>query len=74
MDAIPQIVAAIEPADYAAFSELIVEYTNWCRARYEDDAWFVDKALGHQSLEDELKKLSTVFWATKWKDAIGSVR
>ncbi len=61
MAAIPHIVAATEPADYAAFSELIVEYTNWCRARYKDDAWFVDKAFGHQFLLDELKKLSTVF-------------
>ena len=61
MAAIPHIVAATEPADYGAFSELIVEYTNWCRERYEDDAWFIDRALGHQSLDDELKKLPAVF-------------
>lgn len=52
------IAPAASPADFVAFADLVSDYVAWCRERYRDDAWFVDKILGHQSLASEIKDLS----------------
>ncbi len=51
------IFVAKAAADYAAFGELVGEYVDWCRARYDHDKWFVDAAFSHQSLYTELQAL-----------------
>lgn len=48
-------------ADYAAFARLIREYVDWGRERYRDQAWFVDKVFGHQSLAQELQALGRAY-------------
>jgi hypothetical protein len=48
---------ATSARDYADFGRLIGRYVDWGRARYRHDAWFVDQALSHQSLENELTEL-----------------
>lgn len=57
----PEILAASTPADYEAFGRLIGRYVDWCRDRYREDAWFVDQALSHQSLDGELTELEKVY-------------
>lgn len=59
------IRTATTAADYRAFASLIGEYVDWCRARYAHDAWFVNAAFGHQSLDAELKQLSTSYGPPK---------
>ena len=56
-----EIHPAASPRDYADFGQLIGAYVDWCRRRYQHDAWFVDQALSHQSLEDELTQLEAVY-------------
>lgn len=56
------IRAAATDDDFAAFAGLITEYVSWCRERYDDDAWFVDRVFGHQSLTDELKSLRAKYF------------
>jgi len=51
------IYTATTASDYNAFSGLVRDYVGWCRARYQNDAWFVEAAFSHQSLDDELKAL-----------------
>jgi ribosomal protein S18 acetylase RimI-like enzyme len=51
------ITPAESPADFTAFAGLVSAYVDWCRERYREDTWFVDKILGHQSLASELKDL-----------------
>jgi len=58
----PLIRAATSDDDFAAFAGLIAEYVAWCRERYHDDSWFVDRVFGHQSLEDELKSLRASYF------------
>jgi GNAT superfamily N-acetyltransferase len=55
------IVRATSVDDYAAFGVLVREYVDWCRARYQHDAWFVDQALSHQSLDQELGQLAVTY-------------
>jgi GNAT superfamily N-acetyltransferase len=55
------IYAATSASDYAAFAGLIREYVEWSRARYQGDAWFIDRAFSHQSLESELQALSVAY-------------
>ena len=55
------IVRATSAEDYAAFGVLVREYVDWCRARYRHDAWFVDQALSHQSLDRELDQLAVSY-------------
>ena len=52
------IFTATTASDYEAFARLVGEYVEWCRDRYQDDAWFVDQALSHQSLDRELEDLA----------------
>jgi ribosomal protein S18 acetylase RimI-like enzyme len=44
-------------ADYAAFGALVREYADWCRARFAHEAWMIDLAFSHQSLDRELESL-----------------
>jgi GNAT superfamily N-acetyltransferase len=55
------ITPAETPADFEAFAGLVAEYVDWCRARYRDDAWFVDAALGHQSLAAEIEGIAAKY-------------
>jgi GNAT superfamily N-acetyltransferase len=55
------IYTATIASDYSAFAGLIREYVEWSRARYQGDAWFVDRAFSHQSLESELEALSVTY-------------
>lgn len=50
---------AASEADYAAFGALIREYVDWGRARFAQEAWLLDEALSHQSLDRELESLAT---------------
>lgn len=52
------ISLAITQEDYRAFEGLIREYVEWLRIRYQDQVWFVEKVLGHQSLDAGLKTLA----------------
>jgi GNAT superfamily N-acetyltransferase len=61
------IIAASSESDYAAFASLIREYVEWGRARYADEAWFVEAVFGHQGLDDELNKLQTEYGAPNGK-------
>jgi GNAT superfamily N-acetyltransferase len=56
-----EIRTATTAEDFADFGRLIGGYVDWCRNRYRHDAWFVDQALSHQSLEDELTKLEKAY-------------
>ncbi len=47
--------------DFQAFGEIVGAYVDWCRERYREDAWFVERVFGHQSLEDELAELSAAY-------------
>ena len=49
---------ASNDADYADFGALIRDYAEWCRARFAHDAWMVDLAFSHQSLDGELQALA----------------
>jgi GNAT superfamily N-acetyltransferase len=51
------IITATTADDFRAFARLIREFVDWCRARYDDDKWFVDAAFSHQSLDAELERL-----------------
>ena len=55
------IYVASSPEDYAAFAGLVTEYVDWCRTRYREDAWFVNKVFGHQSLATELEALAITY-------------
>ena len=61
------IFVAASESDYAAFAQLVRQYADWCRARYREDSWFVDQALGHQSFDHELEALPTAYGAPKGK-------
>ena len=62
MAASPVIVTKVSgPENFEAFGTLIRQYVEWCRARYQEDAWFVDQALGHQALDAELAQLSVKY-------------
>jgi GNAT superfamily N-acetyltransferase len=55
------IFTATTASDYDAFAQLVREYVEWCRDRYRDEAWFIDQAMSHQSLERELEDLSVSY-------------
>jgi GNAT superfamily N-acetyltransferase len=55
------ICPAVNPIDFEAFAELARGYVAWCRERYREDASFLDKIFGHQSLADELQDLSAKY-------------
>jgi GNAT superfamily N-acetyltransferase len=57
------IRVAATPQDFAAFGEIVAAYVGWCRLRYADDAWFVERVFGHQSLATELADLSVAYAA-----------
>ena len=59
------IFVASNASDYAAFAGLVREYSDWCRARYQEDSWLVDQAFSHQSLDRELETLSTAYGPPK---------
>ena len=67
------IFTATTVSDYAAFASLIREYVDWCRARYAHDAWFVDAALSHQSLDSELRDLVTYYGPPNGKTLLASI-
>ena len=48
-------------ADFDDFARLVGEYVAWTRGRYRDDASYVDRIFGHQSLAAEIDALSTVY-------------
>ena len=56
-----EIYSAATAKDYEAFAHLVTEYVQWCRSRYQDDEWFVDRVFGHQSLDGELKVLPATY-------------
>jgi GNAT superfamily N-acetyltransferase len=47
--------------DFEAFARLLSEYIEWCRARYQDNAWLIDQVFGYQSLALERASLSTAY-------------
>ena len=49
---------ASNDADYAAFGVLVREYADWCRARFAHEAWMIELAFSHQSLDSELESLA----------------
>ncbi|HKP27135.1 MAG TPA: GNAT family N-acetyltransferase [Dongiaceae bacterium] len=51
------ITLASNDADYAAFGVLVREYADWCRARFAHEAWMIELAFSHQSLDSEMKSL-----------------
>jgi ribosomal protein S18 acetylase RimI-like enzyme len=53
------IYRASSDADYAAFGALVREYADWCRARFAHEAWMIELAFNHQSLDSELNSLAT---------------
>jgi GNAT superfamily N-acetyltransferase len=55
------IITATTPGDYEAFGRLCRDYVEWCRLRYHEVPWLVDEVFGYQSLEEELKTLSTAY-------------
>ncbi|MBB4188309.1 GNAT family N-acetyltransferase [Sinorhizobium terangae] len=67
------IRTAVSADDYAAFDTLIREYTDWCRARYAHDRWFVDAAFGHQSLDAELMNLPAVYGPPNGKTLLATI-
>lgn len=67
------IRSAASADDYGAFGALIQEYTDWCRARYAHDRWFVDAAFGHQSLDAELRNLPAAYGPPNGKTLLATV-
>jgi ribosomal protein S18 acetylase RimI-like enzyme len=65
MPASGAIQAAATPNDFAAFAGLVAEYVDWCRRRYADHPWFVERVFGHQSLADELAALPRAYSAPR---------
>ena len=53
------IVVATTPDDFEAFGVLIRDYVLWCRRRYRHDPWFIEQALSHQMLAEELADLAS---------------
>jgi ribosomal protein S18 acetylase RimI-like enzyme len=49
---------ASSDADYAAFGALVRKYADWCRARFAHEAWMIELAFSHQSLDGELETLA----------------
>jgi GNAT superfamily N-acetyltransferase len=58
---------ASTPSDFAAFAGLVAEYVDWCRSRYKDQPWFVERVFGHQALADELAALPLAYSAPRGK-------
>jgi GNAT superfamily N-acetyltransferase len=52
---------ASNDADYAAFGVLVREYADWCRARFAHEAWMIELAFSHQSLDSELESLAACY-------------
>ncbi len=57
METRARIRAATTAEDFARFAALVTEYVDWCRVRYRDHPWFVERVFGHQSLDAELASL-----------------
>lgn len=55
------ITEATTADDFAAFGALVTEYVGWCRTRYAEHQWFVERVFGYQSLDAELAGLSTAY-------------
>ena len=55
------IFLARTASDYDSFAVLVREYVEWCRTRYEHDAWFFEKVFGYQDLDGELQNLATAY-------------
>jgi len=53
-----EIFVAQSPQDFDDLGRLVREYVTWCKARYRDEAWFIDEAFGHQALDRELNELT----------------
>jgi ribosomal protein S18 acetylase RimI-like enzyme len=68
-----EIYLASTAKDYEAFARLVTEYVRWCRTRYQDDAWFVDRVFGHQSLDSELKILPATYGPPNGKTLLASI-
>jgi ribosomal protein S18 acetylase RimI-like enzyme len=66
------IYTATTASDYEAFAELVTQYVEWSRRRYQDDAWFVEQVFGHQSLAGELPTLSTKYGPPNGKTLLAS--
>jgi ribosomal protein S18 acetylase RimI-like enzyme len=66
------IYPAATRRDYEAFAQLVTEYVRWCRTRYRDDEWFVDRVFGHQSLESELMMLPATYGPPNGKTLLAS--
>ncbi len=66
------IFTATTANDYVAFGGLIREHVEWLRARYQDEAWFVDQALSQQSLDSELNALSATYGPPEGKTLLAT--
>lgn len=55
------IVEARTAEQFAGFAEIIAEYLVWLRSRYQDQQWMIDQVSTQQSLDDELRDLSTKY-------------
>src|SRR5215204_7304896 len=55
------ITSAATAADYAAFATLVRDYVDWCRARYAQEAWLVDRVFSEQALARELEDLAASY-------------
>jgi GNAT superfamily N-acetyltransferase len=55
------VTEAANQADYAAFGELVSEYSAWLSRKHAGDAWFIEAVLKHQSLDAELAGLAGIY-------------
>ncbi len=62
MSTAPETIrVATTDEDFQAFGDIVGAYVGWCRERYQDDAWFVERVFGHQSLAAELADLAAAY-------------
>jgi GNAT superfamily N-acetyltransferase len=55
------LTAASTQEHYAAFGEIVREYSQWLSHQHAADAWFIEAVLKHQSLEAELRALPAIY-------------
>ena len=61
------ILEASSPEEYDAFRALTRGYVEWCRKRFSDLPWFVDRVFSHQSLDDELSTIARAYGRPRGK-------
>ncbi len=58
-----EIIEVTTPQQFAQFAALIADYFGWLRERYQDQAWLIDQVATAQSLDEELRGLSSQYLA-----------